>query len=745
MGGSESVAKFAREPTKEELLKYEGSGPWWTSKPDGEQTVQYADKGRASKDGCPTLTFPEVFKMAAEKKGKKPLIAIEDGLAPWKKGDKIPDALAREAWKTWTVAEFYEESRKTAKAMMAVGLAAHDSANAYGFNSPEWFLTQLGVQLAGGKIAGIYPSDNRETIQFKSRHSNAAVATVESKKNLETFVGLVDELPYLKAIVAWGCPVDQSEVTRSDGSVVKIYTWADFLAMGEKETSDADLDARVAAVKPGHACALIYTSGTTGNPKAVMVSHDSLIYEALVVLKDGIPHVASVASAWERIISYLPLSHVAGMMVDIACPIVMGALRPGYCTVYFARPYDLKAGSIGARLNSVNPTLFLGVPRVWEKIMEKLKSVGAQTTGVKKKIATWAKGKGLAQAREGNLGRTGRRPSFSGLADKLVLSKVRDKLGLGECKFAFTGAAPIAVDTLEYFGSFNIQINEVYGMSECTGATTWSTNQCHLWGSVGFAASGMEVKVFKVDPDTGAKTEVPRAKNLNLLTEEEQGEICFRGRHIMMGYMANPDLGPEHVAEIEKKNADAIDSEGWLHSGDKGAMSDKGMVKITGRYKEIIVTAGGENVAQVPIEDNLKQLMPAVSNVVVIGDKKKFLTALVTLKAVGATGEFAGGDELDGPALEVAPGVTTVSGAMKDETWANYLKDSLQMNNDNGKVTVSNAYKVQKVVILPRDLSVETGDLTATLKLKRGVVVKKYEAAIDAMYASSDTVVDYVA
>ena len=268
------------------------------------------------------------------------------------------------------------------------------------------------------------------------------------------------------------------------------------------------------------------------------------------------------------------------------CPVINTALYKSWFTVHFARPYDLSKGTIGDRLRCIQPTMFLGVPRVWEKIAEKMMAMGANTKGLKMTLVTFAKGKGIAHANNCQLGGSGEYPPLHGLADKLVLSKIKLALGLDQCKFGFTGAAPITVDTLEYFGALGIQINEVYGMSECTGATTWSLDEAHVWGSCGFTSAGTEVKIFRVDEkDLNKKKECPRAKNIKQPTEAEQGEICFRGRHIMMGYMANPKLGAEHVKEIEKRNAEAIDNEGWLHSGDKGCMSEEGMVKITGRCR----------------------------------------------------------------------------------------------------------------------------------------------------------------
>merc|ERR1712061_79594 len=215
----------------------------------------------------------------------------------------------------------------------------------------------------------------------------------------------------------------------------------------------------------------------------------------------------------------------------------------------------------------------------------------------------------------------------------------------------------------------------VYGMSESAGAVTLSTDQAHSWGSCGWQFPGSEVKCFKVDPsDVNKKTECPLAPAMDAGEEEFQGEICFRGRGIMMGYLASSDLGDKHLAEIEKKTAETIDADGWLHSGDKGLRTVKGMYKITGRYKELIIGEGGENIAPVPIEDSVKGLCDAVGECMMIGDKRKYNVALITLKAKGANEEVPGTDDLE---LSNTRSITLagksksskISEAMKDKAW----------------------------------------------------------------------------
>jgi long-chain-fatty-acid--CoA ligase ACSBG len=483
-----------------------------------------------------------------------------------------------------------------------------------------------------------------------------------------------------------------------------------------------------------------------------MISHDNILFEARCVL-DVLSETKNkifTTEEEERIISYLPLSHVAGMMVDIVVPICASAACKGWCSASFARPYDLSKFTFGERLRIIKPTIFLGVPRVWEKIAEKIKKAGAKVKGALRKVANWAKAKGMAHQGAIQLAGppnkyegagTGSYPSLYGLAEKVVLNKVKKQLGLECCKYGFTGAAPIGVDTLEFFGALGININEVYGMSECTGATTWSTDESHVWGSCGWALPGTEVSVRKVDEkDNNKHTECPTAEDIFAaeLPEENQGEICFRGRHIMMGYMANPDLGAEHVEEIQKKTADAIDDQGWLHSGDKGAMDSRGMFRITGRYKELIIGAGGENIAPVPIENAFKAHCQGVTNIMMVGDKKKYNTALVCLETEGATGEAPGNGKLTGQALaaskEMGSTATTTKEAQACAKWKAHIEASRAAVNGNAKVCISNACAIQKISILEFDFSVQTEELTPTLKLKRSTVMSKNKDIIDAMY-----------
>jgi len=703
-------------------------------------------------------TLPQLLFAAAEANPDAPAFKVERPCPELRDGT-VPPALPEEEWTTWTYQEYLNDARKAARAFVSLGFEQFDSVSVWGFNSPEWVLSAVAATIAGGKVAGLYPTDTPETVAYKVVQSGASIVVIEDKGKLTkllTGLAVRKDCRRLKAIVAYGFVPAAGETADVAGiGKVPLLSFTALLEKGQPEVGgpaqeqkmfDAaqTVDQRISATDPGHCAAIIYTSGTTGEPKAVMISHDNITYESTTVVNMLRSSCGFAAQAeQERLLSYLPLSHVAGVMVDVCCPLVTSA-GPAWVTTYFARNYDLKAGSIKDRLCLSRPTIFLGVPLVWEKIADKIRAIGASTTGVKKMLADWAKGLALEYSQSHQIGGKATVPMGHSLAEKLVLSKIKQNLGLQCCKFGFAGAAPIRVDTLQYFGSLGIGIREVYGMSECTGACSWSSAQAYQWGSCGWELPGCEVKAFRVDEaDFCKKTECMRAPSLDTTDEQYQGELCFRGRNIMMGYMANPDLGQAHVKEMEKKTAETIDAEGWLHSGDKGMITADGMVKITGRYKELIIGDGGENIAPVPIEDHVKKTCDGLAEVMMIGDKRKYNVALVTLKAAGANGESPGTDALDAGAKRVSPAVTKISEAMDDPTWIKAVTEAIQSANKNTKVCINNSFTIQKFTILPENFSEQNNELTPTKKLKRKAVETRYAAMIERMYATEGTYIRF--
>lgn len=723
-------ACIAYEGKPDEYAAYQ-PGQHFGVLPDYEHPIHCAKSGVMSEAVTPPRLFPDLMALAAKWNPDHVTLAVERP-APPPNGPGDAPSLPWEQWKKWTMAEYYRDARRTAKAFMALGVPQFGSVSIFGFNAPEWPISAFGAMLCGGKYVGIYLTDTPDQVQYKVAHSGSTVIVVDGVAEFENVASNIDKIPGLKAIALWGA-ASPGDITRSDGSVCRVLSFDDLLKLGDAECTEQALDERMAAMRPGHCLGIIYTSGTTGNPKAVMIHHDAVIAQGAIAAQ---PHMGIMNGfpdeGGARILSYLPLSHIAGGLMDLLLPVyLLGSQKKKGC-VYFARSYDLKEMTLAARIGFVRPTAFLAVPRVFEKIQARVMGVSATITGVKKTIATWAKGKGLEHSRNIQVGGSQGKPFMHGLADKLILSKAREAIGLDQCKVFLTGAAPISVDTLEYFGALGMQIMNCYGMSESSGITTMTSPDRNSFGTVGHQLSGLETRCFKVVD--GENVEVPRVKPGAVATEDQQGEICYRGRHIMMGYMANPDFGRDHVEEIEEKTRGAVDKDGWLHSGDKGCMDSNGMLRITGRYKELIIGAGGENIAPVPVEENIKQLCPALSNVMMVGDNRKYNVALVTLQAEGSTGEFPGSDALTGVALSVNPKVTTISEAMKDPVWLQYIQAGVDATNGTPTVCQNNAWRVQRFAIVPRDFSIQTGEFTATLKLKRSVAEDMWKDMIDSMY-----------
>nr|XP_046241367.1 long-chain-fatty-acid--CoA ligase ACSBG2-like isoform X1 [Scatophagus argus] len=569
-------------------------------------------------------------------------------------------------WGTVTYKQFYDQSRAAAKSFLKLGLERYHGVAILGFNSPEWFISDIGCIFAGGLATGIYTTNSPEACQYVAANCEANILVVENQKQLDKILQVKDHLPHLKAIVQYKGELQQKAPF--------LYTWAEFMKVGE-DVPEEQLNAVIDSLRANECCTLIYTSGTTGNPKGVMLSHDNLTWTVRAALS-----TVNLKKAEEVVVSYLPLSHAAAQMFDIWMCICFA------CTTYFAEPDALK-GSLGTTLKEARPTCFLGVPRVWEKMQEKMKAVGAKASPLRKSVADRAKSIGLQYNHSLMNGENVVPWGFS-LANSLVFKKVRVALGLDRCKICFTGAAPITKDTLDYFMSLNIPLMEVYGMSESSGPHTVSSNEEYRITSCGKPMPGCKTKLDNPDQDGN-------------------GEVCFWGRHVFMGYLNMPD-----------KTAEAIDQEGWLHSGDLGKHDQHGFLYITGRIKELIITAGGENIPPVPIEDALKAEVPIISNAMLIGDKLKFLSMLLTLKCVvDDNGDPT--DKLSPEALDFCKqhGVTatTVSEIITNKVPAVYQAIQEGIERVNARAT-SNAQKVQKWVILERDFSVGGGELGESLE-----------------------------
>jgi len=370
----------------------------------------------------------------------------------------------------------------------------------------------MGSNIAGGMSAGTYTTNNPDLCAFVANDSNSLVVVVDTMANASKYISKRAELKKVRHVIVY-----MEDVPESIGSDGYVLSFRHFLQKGQ-DIADAVVDARLESVRPESCASLIYTSGTTGNPKGVMVSHDSLLFSANAGMFS-----MEVPEQRHHSLSYLPLSHIAAQMLDIVAPIFYTG-RGSCWTLYFARPVVMK-GSLPISLQGVQPTLFFGVPRVWEKFVEGIrnKAKASPATGLKKRLVDWAKGVGTDNCRECQIDGSGVQRRGTHMAERLVFAKVRQALGLTRCTSFFTGAAPIARETLEFLASLGIYINEVYGMSETCGIGSSSSPHRFQFGSCGVPTMGTELRLDFVQGRDNPG----------------EGEICFRGRHVMIGYINN--------------------------------------------------------------------------------------------------------------------------------------------------------------------------------------------------------------
>ncbi|KTG40421.1 hypothetical protein cypCar_00011571 [Cyprinus carpio] len=446
--------------------------------------------------------------------------------------------------------------------------------------------------------------------------------------------------------------------------------WEEFMGLG-LDVSDRELDEVIISQKANQCCVLIYTSGTTGSPKGVMLSHDNITWTAHHASRAGDMQPAEIRH--ESLVSYLPLSHIAAQIYDLWTGIQWGE------QVSFAQPDALK-GSLVDTLREVTPTAHMGVPRVWEKIMEKIKEGISRCGYMKRKLVTWA----MSVSLEANqrLTKDEEKSFLFTLADSLVLHKLRAELGFSNCVKFFSGAAPIGSETLQFFLGLNIRF-------------------------CGKVVPGCQYKLVNIDADG-------------------IGEVCFWGRNVFMGFL-----------NLEDKTKEALDEDGWLRSGDLGKVDEDGFLYITGRIKELIITAGGENVPPLPIEDAVKQELPIISNAMLIGDKRKFLSMLLTLKCTINPETTEPTDILSLEAVEFcqrhgsqSTNVSDIIGG-KDKIVYQSIEEGIA--RANSKAT-SNAQRIQKWTLLGKDFSIVGGELGPTMKLRRPVVLHMYHGEIENFY-----------
>jgi long-chain acyl-CoA synthetase len=561
-----------------------------------------------------------------------------------------------EEWVSRSFEQVEETVRSLGLGLIDLGVEKGDKVSILANTRPEWTYFDFAALSIGATVVPIYQTNSPEECQYVLENSDAKVVVVEDDEQLEKIRAVRDRLPLLRHVV------------RMTGASEDAVSLEDVAARGAGRGA-AEWERRWSAVTPDDICTFIYTSGTTGPPKGCVISHGN--YRAMLDMVNE----TSVIEGEDVTYLYLPLAHSFALLIQL------GSFDLGATLAYWERD-PLK---IMPNLAELKPTYFPSVPRIFEKIYTAATSGMEKEGGLKKAIFDWSiRVGGRMRATE----RAGRRPGFLlrkqyEFADKQVLSKIRGLFG-GKLRLAVSGAAPISPEILRFFDAAGVLVLEGWGMTETSTAATISSPDDFKIGTIGKPFPGCEIKIAEDD------------------------EILVKGPNVFQGYYKNEEATRETIVN------------GWLHTGDLGRIDADGFITITGRKKDIIITAGGKNITPANLENEIKQ-HPLVSQCVVVGDRRPYLVALVTLdpeEAVTYAKEHG---------LPEDPAQLAANGAVREAIEAHLAK----VNEKFARVE-----QVKKISILPRDLSQESGELTPTLKVKRAVVSDKHQSEIEQLYAN---------
>jgi long-chain acyl-CoA synthetase len=568
-------------------------------------------------------------------------------------------------WRSISWREYGEKARHTGLGLVALGLRPRDVVSVIADNCPEWLYADLGTMSAGGITNGIYTTDSPAQVEYIANDSGTRFLFAENEEQLDKILAVRERCPQLVKIIVFDT---EGLHGFRDDQVLPFPALLELGARHERDHPDA-YDRLVEIARPHDLAILVYTSGTTGPPKGAMLSHRNILFQL------GYSDFLTAPQEGDQQLSFLPLSHVAERTFTVFYPLASGA------TVNFAESID----TVPDNLREVAPAVFFAVPRIWEKFYSAVALRMHEATLAGRLAYNWAIGVGMRMA-ECRI--EGRRPTLAHrllyrVADFLVLDNIRRSIGLHRTRGAATGAAPIAPELIKWYLALGLDLREVYGQTENSGlATAMPAHRVKL-GTVGVARPGTEVAI------------------------SPEGEILLRGLHVFLGYYRNPEKTAETVVD------------GWLHTGDVGVIDEDGFLKITDRMKDIIITAGGKNVTPSAIENELK-FSPFISDAVVIGDRRKFLSCLVMIDHE-TVAQFA--QERSVPFTNFAS--LCRAREVQDLIWAEIER----VNRQLARVETIKKFRLIEQILTPED-----EELTPTMKLKRSFVNRKYKDVIDDMY-----------
>ncbi|RAS65523.1 long-chain acyl-CoA synthetase [Lentzea atacamensis] len=589
-----------------------------------------------------------------------------------------PDQIALRAkdfgiWQEVSWAQYWANVELVGDALLALGLQPGDRVAIHSENRREWLYADLGIVAARGITVGLYPTNPPSEVAYLLSHSGARILIAEDQEQVDKALAVLEDTPDLERIVYL-----EPRGIKGRYDNPKLLWWDDFLAMGARYRDEHgdELAKRMAATEPDDVMTLIYTSGTTGPPKGAMLTVANVEF-AVHVLVEGGGFTSPPPSSADVTLSYLPLCHVAERIFTTWFSAASGV------QVHFAESIE----TVQANLREVQPTILFGVPRIWEKVLAGV-TIGVSSASWLKRTVTrfWlrrAEGIGETLVRTGGNHTASSRLIYA-IGWLFCFRALKARIGMRYVRYASSGAAPIAPDVLKFFMGIGVPMHEVYGMTENTAVATGNRPGRVKVGTVGEPQPGIELRI-----------------------DEETGEILTRHGGTFAGYWRDPDATARVIID------------GWLHTGDVGEWVDGTHVKITDRMKDIIITAGGKNIAPSELENALKT-SPYIKEAVVIGDQRAYLVALIGIE-YETVGHWAQQRKI--------PYTTYRDLSEKPEVLELVQKI---VNDVNAKF--ANVEQIKKFRMFPKELDHEDGELTATQKVKRAALGKMFDDLVESMY-----------
>jgi len=569
-------------------------------------------------------------------------------------------------WRTFSWNQYYSNSTRLGKAMMTLGLEPGQTVSILADPCKEWLFFDLAAQCIGCVSCGIYATDSAPQILHICKDSDTTLLMVENEEQLDKYLTVEEQLPNIHTVVV----LDSTGLADLDHP--KVVMLEQFYRLGDEDTEDleSEWNRRIDSIKPNDTAILVYTSGTTGAPKGAMLSNRNLIFISQAF------HEFYPITAEDESVVYLPLSHAAERLLSVFLPLARSS------TINFIEGQDTAFENI----TEVSPTYFLGVPRIWEKMYSSIT--------LRMKDATWFGRKALqiaisAGSRAADFEDKGLPvPAHVRLmhraADLLVLNNIKVLLGLDHVRIGLTGAAPISPDLISWFRALGVPLYEAFGQTENVAFACGNYRGQVRLGTVGKPPPGVELKTA------------------------DDGELMIRGPLVFKGYYKQ-----------ELKTAETI-VDGWLYTGDIAEIDGDGFVKIVDRKKDIIITSGGKNISPSEIENQLK-FSPYVTDAVVIGDRRKYLTCLVMIDNETVS-QFAQANNVPFSDFKSLCATSEVQSLVKSEI-------------ERINLSLAQAETLKKFRLIDKQLTVEDDELTASMKLKRNIVNEKYAELIDQMYS----------